>query len=580
MKNFTIKSAFLALFISVLGNSICNAQVGIGTVTPSGTLDITSTNDGLLIPRIALSATNVATVLTPTVSELVYNTFTSALGPNQVAPGYYYWNGTLWVPFSTGNLSGWSLTGNTGTSPVTNFIGTIDAVDLVTKTNNAERMRITAAGNVGLGITNPTGRLHLYEPTGTTLSSTAGTLVLEHGNVGGQSSILFPSAINKGSDYGYIKYSDDGSGNGSTTENSLLEIGVQNDVPGSTFQDDIALMSSGNLGIGTTAPVAKLDIAAAVTTTNSIVNATGSINDYLQFNVQNTSTGIQAQSGYSATANNGTATTGFAWMGINNSAFNFPTAYNIGVANDVSYIGSGQDMHIANANNTRSIIFSTGRATTPFFNERMRIQSNGFVGIGNSPITKLDLTGIKSSGAGVGTGGANDAATQTIIPAGNNGTSRFNDWPSGWGGGLSTYDIVGASTFFSAYITRSDRKLKRDIQSIDDKLLANFMQLRPVTYYMKEEITETKGLHYGFIAQEVRELFPSIVTQTSDPNGIIGMNYQALIAPTIYAVQNQVKEIEILTQITKQQNIEIKDLESKLSYFENELKTLKELLKK
>jgi hypothetical protein len=605
-----------------------------------------------------LSATNIATVLTPTVSELVYNTFTSALGPNQVAPGHYYWNGSLWVPLSTGNLSGWSLTGNTGTSSVTNFIGTTDAVDLVTKTNNAERMRITAAGNVGLGITNPTGRLHLYEPTGTTLSSTAGTLVLEHGNVGGQSSILFPSAINKGSDYGYIKYSDDGSGNGSSGENSLLEIGLQNDVPGNTFQDDIALMSSGNLGIGTTAPVAKLDIAAAVTTTNSIVNATGSINDYLQFNVQNTSAGIQAQSGYSATANNGTATTGFAWMGINNSAFNFPTAYNIGVANDVSYVGSGQDMHIANANNTRSIIFSTGRATTPFFNERMRltnsgnlgigtstpnaplqfpntivnrkivlwedfnndhqffglginsnilryqvsnttnnhvfyaatsattsnelmrVQGNGFVGIGNVPITKLDLTGIKSSGAGVGTGVGNDAPSQAIITAGNNGTSRFNDWPSGWGGGLSTYDILGASTFFSAYITRSDRKLKRDIQSIDDKLLANFMQLRPVTYYMKEEITETKGLHYGFIAQEVRELFPSIVTQTSDPNGIIGMNYQALIAPTIYAVQNQVKEIETLTKITKQQNEKIKDLESKLSYFEDELKTLKEVLKK
>ncbi|WP_329805171.1 tail fiber domain-containing protein [Flavobacterium facile] len=658
MKRFTIKSAFLALFISVLGNSICNAQVGIGTVTPSGSLDITSTNDGLLIPRIALSATNVATVLTPTVSELVYNTFTSALGPNQVAPGYYYWNGTLWVPFSTGNLSDWSLTGNTGTTPVTNFIGTTDAVDLVTKTNNAERMRITAAGNVGLGITNPTGRLHLYEPTGTTLSSTAGTLVLEHGNSGGQSSILFPSNVNKGSDYGYIKYSDDGSGNGSTNENSLLEIGVQNDVVGGTFQDDIALMPSGNLGIGTTAPVAKLDIAATVTTTNSIVNATGSINDYLQFNVQNTSAGIQAQSGYSATANNGTATTGFAWIGINNSAFNFPTAYNIGVANDVSYVGSGQDMHIANANNTKSIIFSTGRATTPFFNERMRltnsgnlgigtstpnaplqfpntivnrkivlwedfnndhqffglginsnilryqvstttnnhvfyaatsattsnelmrVQGNGFVGIGNSPITKLDLTGIKSSGAGVGTGVGNDAPTQAIITGGSNGTSRFNDWPSGWGGGLSTYDIVGASTFFNTYVTRSDRNLKRDIKSIDDKLLTNFMQLRPVTYYMKEELTETKGLHYGFIAQEVRELFPSIVTQTSDPNGIIGMNYQALIAPTIYAVQNQVKEIEILTQITKQQNIEIKDLESKLSYFENELKTLKELLKK
>jgi hypothetical protein len=559
MTKITLKSTFLTLFISVLGNINCNAQVGIGTVTPVGALDVTSTNEGLLIPRIALSATNVATILTPTISELVYNTFTSALGPNQVTPGYYYWNGSLWTPLLSGSSTGWTISGNTGTTAATNFIGTTDAIDFVTRTNNTEKIRLT---------------------------------------------------------------------------------------------------SSGNLGIGTAAPAAKLDVAAGVTTTNSIVNATGSINDYLQFNVQNTSTGTQAQSGYSATADNGTATTGFAWIGINNSAFNFPTAYNIGGANDVSYVGSGQDMHIANANNTKSIIFSTGRATTPFFNERMRltnsgnlgignttpnaplqfanttvnrkivlwedfnndhqffgfginnnilryqvsgtgnnhvfyaatssttsnelmrIQGNGFVGIGNSPITKLDLSGIKSTGAGTGTGAGNDAATQVIIPAGSSGTARFNDWPAGWGGGLSTYDIVGASTFFNSYLTRSDRNLKRDIQSIDDKLISNFMKLRPVTYYMKEEIPETKGLQYGFIAQEVRELFPSIVTQNSDPNGIIGMNYQALISPTIYAVQNQIKEMEILTQLTKQQNEKIKNLESKLSYFENELKLLKELLKK
>lgn len=41
----------------------------------------------------------------------------------------------------------WTTTGNTGTSAVTNFIGTKDAVDLVVKTQNAERMRISSAGN-------------------------------------------------------------------------------------------------------------------------------------------------------------------------------------------------------------------------------------------------------------------------------------------------------------------------------------------------------------------------------------------------------------------------------------------------
>jgi hypothetical protein len=303
MMKFNLKSFFLTFMITFLGNSNCNAQVGIGTVSPAGALDVTSTNEGLLIPRVALSATNVATVLSPTVSELVYNTFTSALGPNQVAPGFYYWNGTIWVPIATGNLTAWSLKGNVGTLATTNFIGTTDAVDFVTRTNNTEKVRVTSAGN---------------------------------------------------------------------------------------------------LGVGNPSPTAKLDVAAGVSVVNSVVNATGSINDFLQYNVQNTSTGSQAQSGYSATADNGSATTGFAWIGINNSTFNFPTAYNIGLANDVSYVGSGQDMYIANANNTKSIIFSTGRATTPFFNERMRIRSDGSVGINN--------TGAASEKLKVShTGAANDA---------------------------------------------------------------------------------------------------------------------------------------------------------------------------
>ncbi len=301
MKNAPyLKLFFFTLLISFFGSSTCKAQVGVGTTTPLGAVDITSTNEGLLIPRVALSATNVATVLTPTVSELVYNTFTSALGANQVSPGYYYWNGTIWVALTTGSLAAWSLTGNAATTATSNFIGTTDAIDFVTRTNNTEKVRVTSAGNVGIGITNPS---------------------------------------------------------------------------------------------------AKLDVASGVTAVNSVVNATGSINDFLQFNIQNTSAGTQAQSGYSATADNGSLTTGFAWIGINNSTFNFPTAYNIGLANDVSYIGSGQDMYIANANNTKSIIFSTGRAATPFFNERMRIRNDGSVGI-NSTGAASEKLKVAHTGAG------------------------------------------------------------------------------------------------------------------------------------------------------------------------------------
>ena len=50
----------------------------------------------------------------------------------------------------------WKLTGNAGTTPGTNFLGTTDNNDLVFKTNNTEQMRITAGGNVGIGTSSPT----------------------------------------------------------------------------------------------------------------------------------------------------------------------------------------------------------------------------------------------------------------------------------------------------------------------------------------------------------------------------------------------------------------------------------------
>jgi hypothetical protein len=130
------------LYLFLLINITVMAQVGVGTTTPQASMDITSTNDGLLIPRIALSATNVATVLTPTTSELVYNTVTSAVGPNQVTPGFYYWDGTLWIRLSSGATNDWALTGNTGTTPGTNFIGTTDAQDLRIKTGGTDRLNI------------------------------------------------------------------------------------------------------------------------------------------------------------------------------------------------------------------------------------------------------------------------------------------------------------------------------------------------------------------------------------------------------------------------------------------------------
>jgi hypothetical protein len=56
----------------------------------------------------------------------------------------------------------WNLTGNAGTTPGTDFLGTTDAQPLIVKTNNAEALRIDAAGNLGVGTTNPAARIDAH----------------------------------------------------------------------------------------------------------------------------------------------------------------------------------------------------------------------------------------------------------------------------------------------------------------------------------------------------------------------------------------------------------------------------------
>lgn len=157
-RSFTrIRIAILLTAALFMYETLFSQNVGISSTgaTPdaSSMLDIVSTSRGLLIPRVALTATNAAgPVTSPATSLLVYNTATAGTSPNNVTPGYYYWNGTKWVAVLTSSNTGWSVTGNTGTDASTNFIGTTDGQDLVFKTNNTETMRLYDGGGVNLDV--------------------------------------------------------------------------------------------------------------------------------------------------------------------------------------------------------------------------------------------------------------------------------------------------------------------------------------------------------------------------------------------------------------------------------------------
>jgi hypothetical protein len=88
---------------------------------------------------------------------------------------------------------------------------------------------------VGIGTSGPSGKLHIYEPTGTSHGVQVGTLILEHGNSGGSSSIVFPSKVNITSDYAYITYNENyGEAGVSSNENGVLLLGAENDGAGSS----------------------------------------------------------------------------------------------------------------------------------------------------------------------------------------------------------------------------------------------------------------------------------------------------------------------------------------------------------
>jgi hypothetical protein len=132
---------------------------GNGSGFTAGNVNLASEVTGLL--GTVNGGTGINTSATPTGSLL----YTSGVGTwNTLGAGLN--NSVLtiigglptWVASAP---SGWSVTGNSGTSASTNFIGTTDGVDFVTKTNNIEHTRVTAGGRLGIGNIIPNTMLDL-----------------------------------------------------------------------------------------------------------------------------------------------------------------------------------------------------------------------------------------------------------------------------------------------------------------------------------------------------------------------------------------------------------------------------------
>jgi len=245
-------------------------NVGIGTTSPSYKFDVNSTSAGTLVRFTGsgdggrglsfISADNgiyLGAIWTRDVAsaygvhawsvnsaEKVRIDNAGNVGVGTTAPAYKFdVNGRIrGNDVGLGSSSNWYYFDSYGGG---NFMGLGGGTNLQFWINAAERMRIDSSGNVGIGRTSPSGKLDVNGRTYIRASGSDTVLTLLNQS-GGDGSISVTGTSNT-MNYGFSTFS---------TGNALF---IQND---------------GNIGIGTTAPAARLDVATSS-------GAAGQVNTHL-----------------------------------------------------------------------------------------------------------------------------------------------------------------------------------------------------------------------------------------------------------------------------------------------------------
>jgi len=391
------------------------------------------------------------------------------------------------VKLTNSNSIYWRNAANNADIPLLNLssnntfnIGTTSSsvpVQMALHTAGSERVRITSAGNVGIGVTSPA-----------TVGGTAKLTV----NVGsGTSSPV--SIVNGTTDGMYIRrYAVNGQYQIQTTS-------------GSGNSGNLSLQSyGGNVGIGTTSPSRPLSVYRSTA---------GSAANFLHY----------------------TDATAFAGLYI-----------------DVDNVNNIVELN-ASGDTASTMAFQTGNA------ERMRITTTGNVGIGTtSPANKLDVVGISrfTHSSSTSYRGAIETVTDNAYPTWEIGWVHTRTTSSTYGTiarfnnqtGTSIGGIVYSGSSGTSFVTTSDYRLKENIKEIRDSI-SRVKKLKPCRFNFA---AEKNRIIDGFIAHEVQEVVPEAVHGEKDAlqkDGSIDaqtLEVSRLIPVLTKALQEAINKIEEL----------------------------------
>lgn len=293
-----------------------------------------------------------------------------------------------------------------------------------------------------------------------------------------------------------------------TGSGTSMFIGTSNSYATGITNDAIVVNPSGNVGLSSTSPVQKLDVAG---------NAKANL--------------------FLASSNGTAAAPAYAW-------------------------NTDQNMGMFRAG-TDAMGFSTAGA------ERIRIASNGNVGIATTTTPqKLTVVGNTQSTRFLASSNGTAAApayswssdgdlgiyrvTTNTLGFSTAGVERLriaSNGNIGIGTATASYTLHVNGRLKSTGINEtSDARLKKDVSNINNPL-EKILAMRGVTYnWRRDEFPDMKfdeGLQYGLIAQELEEVIPELVL--TDAEGWKSIEYSHLVPVLIEALKQQNKQIEELT---------------------------------